>query len=138
MKNKLGYALAIVALCIISLTGVEARLQVGLNHFKILEKSLSSLRPMDSPQLLNPEVLDQIPYPESCRELGIEGKVKLKFLVGKNGRVIRGSVQSTPHLELGEACLRVLDRLQFIPGLDEDQEPVECWVSIVVHFELEI
>jgi protein TonB len=74
-------------------------------------------------------------YPTLCREAGIEGKVYVRMLVNKNGRVEKTMIQKSPHPLLSEECLRHIDSLQFNPGI-QGGKPVKVWISIPFEFQL--
>jgi protein TonB len=88
------------------------------------------------PSPLNLDVIKKrLVYPTLCREAGIEGKVYVRMLVNKNGRVEKTIIQKSPHPLLSEECLRHIDSLQFNPGI-QGGKPVKVWVSIPFEFQL--
>lgn len=73
-------------------------------------------------------------YPEWAREAGVEGKVLLRVLVGKDGRpkkvIATGGVRA-----LGEDAARAVMRWTFHPALSNGN-PIEVWVEVPVVFRL--
>lgn len=57
-------------------------------------------------------------YPESMRSAGIEGTVRVRFIVGANGRVESGSVQvlDTPNEAFSDAVRRALSGTRYRPA----------------------
>ena len=73
-------------------------------------------------------------YPEWAREAGVEGKVLLRVLVGKDGHpkkvIATGGVRA-----LGEDAARAVVRWTFHPALSNGN-PIEVWVEVPVVFRL--
>ena len=77
------------------------------------------------------------PYPYLARRRGIEGAVKVRFLVRENGEVDRLSVLSAkPAGVFEQTVLATLPRWRFKPGR-LDGHPVAVWVETTVRFNLE-
>jgi periplasmic protein TonB len=89
------------------------------------------------------QIVEQLPelvtipepaYPEIAKAQSIEGKVLLKVLIGKNGRVREVRVvQSIPALD--EAAREAAMQAVFKPALWRN-EPVAVWVSMPIRFSL--
>ena len=77
-------------------------------------------------------------YPPTSRRLGEEGSVVLQVLVGADGAVKDGKVQtSSGFARLDEAALKhALRAWRFTPGT-EDGVPVQTWHSVKVTFKIE-
>lgn len=75
-------------------------------------------------------------YPEEAKERGLQGKVFVRVLVGKTGRIERTIVKRSPDTLLTQEVLRVLPTLHFEPGR-QDCEPIMCWVTIPFDFKLQ-
>ena len=73
-------------------------------------------------------------YPEWAREAGVEGKVVLAVLVGKDGVPKRVAVLRGTN-GLIEAAVSAAWRWRFSPGL-ATKKPVEVWVEIPFAFKL--
>ena len=81
----------------------------------------------------------QVPpiYPMQARRMGIEGWVRVRFIVNEDGRV--GDIKildSRPAKVFNNSVLRCVSAWRFTPGTVED-EPVKTWVETTVRFELE-
>ena len=75
-------------------------------------------------------------YPDLAREAGIEGTVRVKVLVGEDGKVINVSLISsdvTPAME--KAALQAAKRCVFNPA-KQRTTPVKAHVMIPFHFRL--
>jgi len=91
-------------------------------------------RPVDEPPV--PVTTFKPEYPEIARQAGVEGKLTVRVLVGKNGRVVDAFVvpgTSIPMLD--EAAVTAARRWVFTPAL-VDNHPVMVWVSIPIWFHL--
>ena len=92
-------------------------------------------RPAVPPRLLagaNPS------YPEDLRRQGIEGAVRVRVVVGKDGSVETASVAaSSGYPSMDEAAVAAAYRYRFSPALNVYDEPVRCAVSQTVQFRLQ-
>ena len=73
-------------------------------------------------------------YPDLAREAGVDGVVRLRVLVGLDGRVKDVHVDSGSPL-LQEAAVAAARQWVFTPALSS-KHPVIVWVAIPVHFSL--
>ena len=75
-------------------------------------------------------------YPYRAKRRGVEGRVVVKFLVDKQGRVSQVSlVRAEPEGVFEESALQAVRKWRFKPG-KKDGEPVPTWVSVPIRFEL--
>ncbi len=84
-------------------------------------------------------VLARIPpvYPLQAKKRGIEGWVKVHFLVNEDGQVEKVTVQeSNPQGLFDQSVLRCVSAWRFKPGTVEGM-PVKAWAETTVRFELE-
>ncbi|MBU0515036.1 MAG: TonB family protein [Proteobacteria bacterium] len=100
------------------------------------------LGPARRPGLLEPDVravclnrhLFQRHYPEWARQRGWQGRVILKVLVTKDGRVGRvETVRRSAHDLLNRTAVRVARSLRFRPAR-KDGRPIQCWVRVPVKY----
>lgn len=80
------------------------------------------------------QVRNSIIYPEFAVQIGLEGKVTVKVLVGPEGDVLKiGSVSGPDafHDEVKDKA----KNLQFTPGL-QNNKPVKVWVTVPFSFKL--
>jgi protein TonB len=76
-------------------------------------------------------------YPFQAKRRGIEGWVKVKFLVNSQGRVEQVFiVKSDPETIFDQSVLNVLPKWRFSPGTVEGVS-VNTWVVTTIRFELE-
>jgi TonB family protein len=100
--------------------------------------------PIDS--LLSPDAfvaVDQMPipvqiptpqYPKLAREANIEGQVRIRALVGEDGRVKDTRIVDG-HASLTDAAKKAVERGVFKPAL-QNNRPVAVWVVVPIHFTL--
>jgi protein TonB len=75
-------------------------------------------------------------YPDFAREAGIEGRVLLQVLVGRDGRV--KAVRVTRGVRaLDEAAAEAAWKWVFRPALAANRQPVAVWVEVPVDFRLQ-
>ncbi len=88
------------------------------------------------PQPINiDEIKKRIGHPPAAKEAGIQGKVIVRVLVGKNGKYERHIVIKSPHKILTEAVEKELPNLEFTPGIQAGK-PIKVWVTIPFDFQL--
>ena len=73
-------------------------------------------------------------YPEIARKAGLTGKVFLKFLVDKNGRVSNVSVYSGQEI-FRQAAIDAVLQFRFEPAQQNDK-PVSVWMTQMMSFRL--
>jgi TonB family protein len=75
-------------------------------------------------------------YPEEAVKNNIEGKVKLKFLVDKEGGVYKILIQQSSGSEiLDSAAIDYINKLKFIPA-KSNGVPRIIWMSMVLKYEV--
>ena len=81
-------------------------------------------------------VARQMHYPEEAEEKGIEGRVLIRFVVEKDGRLTNFEVIETPDPLLSDEALRVLKQMpQWIPAQNKGKD-VRCRYSMPILFRL--
>lgn len=86
----------------------------------------------------NPPELVTMPkpdYPQMAKEAGIQGKVLVRALVGKDGRVHRTLIADGPEL-LGKSAEKAVRQALFKPAL-QNNHPVMVWVAVPVSFSIQ-
>ena len=81
-------------------------------------------------------VARQMHYPEEAEEKGIEGRVLIRFVVEKDGRLTNFEVIETPDPLLSDEALRVLKQMpKWIPAKNKGKD-VRCRYSMPILFRL--
>ena len=81
-------------------------------------------------------VAHQMHYPEEAEEKGIEGRVLIRFVVEKDGRLTNFEVIETPDPLLSDEALRVLKQMpKWIPAKNKSKD-VRCRYSMPILFRL--
>lgn len=81
-------------------------------------------------------VARQMHYPEEAEEKGIEGRVLIRFVVEKDGRLTSFEVIETPDPLLSDEALRVLKQMpKWIPAKNKGKD-VRCRYSMPILFRL--
>lgn len=76
-------------------------------------------------------------YPSSARDAGIQGTVRIRFLIGKDGHVESASVAaSSGNAALDQAAVDAAYRWRFSPAKDDQGRPVRCYASGPITFSL--
>ncbi len=75
-------------------------------------------------------------YPDLARRAGVEGTVVLRVLVDKDGSVRRMVIESSDNQLLNPAAEDAIKKYgKFTPAI-QNQQPIQCWVSIPIRFRL--
>jgi protein TonB len=75
-------------------------------------------------------------YPSTSRNLGEEGKVRVRICVGTNGRVTEATVAETSGIErLDEASTRLAKQYRFKPATEDGKPIAQCFL-LPVSFSL--
>lgn len=98
-------------------------------------KAFYNMGEIDSP--LTPVVQMHPVYPMMAKRQGIEGWVRVRFLVTDTGRVDKVSIlDAQPRSIFDHAVIQCVSAWRFKPGTVEGN-PVNVWAETVVRFELE-
>ncbi|MBX3102571.1 MAG: energy transducer TonB [Bacteroidetes bacterium] len=81
------------------------------------------------------DIKQRIQYPEGPKAMGIEGKVILRILVGKEGDPQKHLVLRSPHPALTEAAVKEIYRLRFTPAI-QGGKPILFWTTVSIDFQL--
>lgn len=81
--------------------------------------------------------LQRVVYPEMARRAGVEGRVSVKVLIGKDGRPKQGRtiIEETASELLNPAAIKAI-MAQVFPPATQNGQPVEVWVVIPIVFRL--
>lgn len=75
-------------------------------------------------------------YPEEARNKGIEGKVYLKFMIDKKGRIKKIKVEKSVHPLLDKAAVEVLKKMPPWNPAKAEGKPWNCYYAIPISFKL--
>jgi len=121
----------------------------GTHDIKIDNNNIKDI-PKDPPPRdnFNPSEVDKIPeclnlmqvqhslvYPELAQQIGREGKVTIRVLVGTDGKVIKIGKISGPE-EFYDEVTEKSAMLEFTPGL-LGNKPVNVWITVPFTFKLQ-
>jgi protein TonB len=83
-----------------------------------------------------PEIIKNVrpKYPEIARKAGLSGKVFVRFMVGKDGRVRDVQVLKGEEI-FREAAIDAVSQFVFKPAMQNDK-PVSVWMSQAIKFDL--
>ncbi len=88
----------------------------------------------------NPVLIDKIQpiYPELARKAGIQGKVFLQAIVGRDGAVKDVTVLSTtaPNLGFEQAAMDAVRKWKYKPG-EQNGRPVDVYFNVAVDFTIQ-
>lgn len=81
-------------------------------------------------------IASSVNYPSQSRDLGIQGRVIVRFAVNKDGSISKIKILEGINLEMNKEAVRVIGELkQFKPGY-QDGEPVEVYYVVPIAFIL--
>jgi protein TonB len=73
-------------------------------------------------------------YPDLARKAGVEGKVFVKVLVDKEGKVKKAAIMMGPDI-FHESAITAAKQWVFKPAIQRDK-PIAVWVALPFHFKL--
>ena len=77
------------------------------------------------------------PYPYFARRRGIQGQVRVRFLVDRKGQVKRVEImEAKPRGVFEDSVLNTVSRWRFSPAIRGGQ-PATAWVETTIHFRLQ-
>lgn len=77
-----------------------------------------------------------IVYPKLARELGIEGKVMIKFVIDEKGKVTDAEIEKDIYADCGKEALRIVNMMpNWTPGKFKNK-PVRVLLKLPVSFQL--
>lgn len=82
------------------------------------------------------ELVRNLKYPESARRKGVEGRVVVRTLLDRNGRVVQTLIDQSAAPELDECAANAIRQTRFTPAL-LDGKPVAIWIQIPIDFNLD-
>ena len=81
-------------------------------------------------------LVQEIQYPASCRERGVQGRVIVTFAVNEHGRVEDAVVKEGIGRGCDKEALRVIRQARFKPGIGLDGKPIRVEMSVPITFKL--
>ncbi|HEX2920474.1 MAG TPA: energy transducer TonB [Bacteroidales bacterium] len=79
----------------------------------------------------------QMVYPEDALSKGIQGKVMVKFVVTKEGKVTDVSISKGLYPSIDAAVLEIVKTLPKFEPATIGGKPVNCWFAFPVTFKME-
>jgi|YNPBryulayer2012_1023412.scaffolds.fasta_scaffold04509_5 protein TonB len=86
----------------------------------------------------DPEFVNRVQavYPEMARKAGIEGKVIVKVLIGKNGKPEKAQIIKNPGTDIfDEAVINAVMNSTYTPAI-QNGRPVKVWMMVPFSFKL--
>lgn len=86
------------------------------------------------PASVSEYIYSKLTYPEAALRLGIEGEVKVSFIIETNG--FPSNIVTEKHLGAGctEETIKIIETLSWVPGI-KNNEAVRTYYNISVHFK---
>jgi protein TonB len=81
------------------------------------------------------ELQKSVIYPDLAKRVGVEGKVNIRVLVGKNGVPKKWIIESSDSDLLNESAIKAVMKSVFTPAIQNNQ-PIDCWVSVPIIYRL--
>lgn len=97
------------------------------------EPEIDEFVPFQTP----PEIIKRVQpvYPELARKAGVQGKVFVKALIDKQGKVKKVVPMQGPEI-FYDAAVAAVEQWVFKPAISQDQ-PVAVWMAIPINFVLQ-
>ncbi|MEX0719753.1 MAG: energy transducer TonB [Balneolaceae bacterium] len=101
----------------------------------VCEETLVVAEEMPQPEKGIAELQNQVIYPEEAKELGVEGRVTVNFVINKIGRVINPQVVRGIGAGADEEAMRVVRNSTWRPAFEKG-EPVCINFALSINFRL--
>ncbi len=88
------------------------------------------------PQIDMAQLQRLVVYPDIAKKANIEGRVILRVLVGKDGKVKKSTVEYSDNSLLDNAALDAIKKYGHIPPAIQNKQPVQYWLNIPILFKL--
>jgi periplasmic protein TonB len=88
------------------------------------------------PSYSDEDLMRRVKYPEIARRNGIEGRVIVRALIGKDGKVEKTLIDEGSNKALEEAAVAAVKETIFTSA-KQNNAPVKVWIQIPVLFSLE-
>lgn len=77
-----------------------------------------------------------IVYPDIPRRSGIEGRVVVKVLVDKTGKILKSKIEHSDHILLNSAALNAINAYGDFEPAEQGGKKVACWLTVPITFRL--
>jgi TonB family protein len=96
---------------------------------------------------MNPPLIDREPetdmaslkraivYPKTAKDQSLEGRVRVRALVGTNGKITRSFVESSTNAVFEEPAQTAVKQARFTPGMHKGKR-IARWISVPVTYRL--
>jgi protein TonB len=81
------------------------------------------------------EMVKNLVYPTSAKDLGIEGKVFVRAIIDETGNITETSILKSVSEDCDKAAMDAIKKTKFTPGI-KDNKPVKSEVTIPIMFKL--
>ncbi|MCK9400702.1 MAG: energy transducer TonB [Bacteroidales bacterium] len=98
-------------------------------------QSYTPAHPYSEPKLLQDFLCSEVTYPDKALDQGIEGKVVLSFVVGKDGSISQVRVKESAGPELDAEARRLFSLLLWEPAVSFGQ-PVASEIEFPINFNI--
>lgn len=89
-----------------------------------------------NPTLTNwADVLKKLDYPDDCYDMGLQGEITFKLLLGEDGNVLEVDISTAVHPSFRKAIEAVMPHVQATPGMYKGK-PIMTWYPVKVTFDL--
>ena len=106
---------------------------------KVFQETEVPAEPRDGHQAFYQYIAENIMYPESAKQEGIEGKVYVQFVVNKDGSIAADEVEVLRGFnpECDEAALDVIRNMPSWKNAEQDGLPVRQKIVLPINFKLD-
>lgn len=75
--------------------------------------------------------------PKELKKRGFSGQVKVKFIIGENGEILKDSIRiySGVHPLIDKQAIRIVEEMpNWIPGINQKGEKIQFWYILPINF----
>jgi TonB family protein len=113
---------------------VKAKKNQTVNKKQKDDKGVDATIVRNRPLLINKDI--KVSYPKKAKRMMIEGVVRLRLTISKQGGVVEVKVLTGPAFGLRTAALKVAQQLLFLPATDKNGQTMAAQIDHEVIFRL--
>jgi len=102
----------------------------------VLSAQAKELDKMPSPEGGINSIAENVKYPESAKEAGVEGKVFVKAMIDETGKVVETEIVKSVNKDCDKAAVDAIKKTKWLPA-EKDGKTVSAEVTIPIKFKLD-
>jgi periplasmic protein TonB len=123
-------SLIAIAAILIACTNVQAQ-----STARATDSTRSEMIVRERQPVLIDTLSNVLEYPEMAKRAGIEGKVTIRALIGRDGQVWKMEILKSSNSIFEKPATKTIQKLHYLPAL-KNGEPVQAWIEQEIIYKL--